>query len=139
MSEAPLYFENPATAVERINDLLAREEWGTLARYYDLAGSDLEYEDVAWWEWFEHGGQPVADPYGRTGPHHPFPEGATYRGHEVDDRVCRVTVELDPVLADLLHGAEPRGRDGPELRSFYLVHHDEGWQLLDPNDERLSH
>lgn len=138
MAEAPRYFDHPEAAVERVNELLAAEDWETLARYYDLDRSELTFDEVARWEWFEYGGQPVADPLGRTGPHHPFPDGATYRDHEVDDGVCRVTVELDPVLADLLHGPEPRGRDGPECRSFFLIHHDEGWQLLDPNDERLG-
>lgn len=138
MAEAPRYFEDPETAVDRTNALLAAEDWETLARFYDLEGSELTFDEVARWEWFEHGGQPVADPRGRSGPHHPFPAGSTYRDHEVDGRVCRVTVELDPALADLHHGPDPRGRDGPEFRAFTLIRQAEGWQLLEPNDERLG-
>lgn len=131
MGEQPRSFPDPESAVERVNALLAAEDWETLAEYYDLAGSELTREDVARWEWFEAGGRPVADPRGRTGPHHPFPRGATYREREVDDSgVCRVTVELPPGLAD------PHG--GPAVRTFALVRHDAGWRLLAPDDGRLG-
>ena len=125
MADHPRYFEDPAAAVERIDELLAAEDWETLARYYDLEGSALSFDDVARWEWFEYGGQPVADPAGRGGPHHPFPRGATYRAHEVDGDVCRVSVELDPGLAGL-HGGHSTAR-------FELVRRAHGWQLRPPD------
>lgn len=131
-------FADPQSAVERINELLAAEDWATLAAYYDLSGSDLTEDEIGRWEWFDHGGRPVADPHGRSGPRHPFPKGARYRDHAVNGVVCRVTVELDPGLADLLEGPGPRGHDGPDAPAFFLIHHDEGWQLLDPNDERIG-
>lgn len=130
MAESPQYFEDPEAAVERINELLAAEDWETLARYYDFGGTELSFDEVARWEWFEHGGAPVADPTGRSGPHHPFPRGGTYRDHEVDGGVCRVTVELDPGLVELY--------ESPETVRFDLVRREHGWRLRPPDDDTLS-
>lgn len=133
-----LYFAGPREAVVQADDLLLAEDWEQLARYYDLDGSELAYEDIARWEWFEHGGQPVADPHGRAGPHHPFPRGATYREHTVEGGIARVTIETDPAVVLPGTGSNLPTDHGIKKRAFHLVRHEEGWQLLAPDDARLD-
>ena len=46
-SQEPLYFASPKEAVARIVELLASEDFAALSRYYYLADSDVDLEEVA--------------------------------------------------------------------------------------------
>ncbi len=131
MAADPPSFRSPEDAVRRIDELLRTEEWGELAGHYDLRGSETTREELARWEWFLHGGRPMADPRGRSGPHHPFPPGSSYVGHEVIGKVARVRV------AALEPGPETGFEDSPGRRTFFLVRAGGGWRLLAPDDSRI--
>lgn len=133
MAEAAPSFPSPEEAVHRINALVAEEAWEELAAHYDLEGSELGIGDVGRWEWFLHGGRPTADPRDRSGPRHPFPAPAGYRGHRVDGAVARVTVVPRPEARAPGTGDDPSGE-----RTFFLIRSGDGWRLLAPDDSRVD-
>lgn len=117
--------------MRRIDELLQGKKWRELAGYYDLEGSETTRDEISRWEWFLHGGRPVADPRGRSGPHHPFPPGARYAEHEVTGDVARVRVAVAGP------GPETGFDEATGRRTFFLVRADGGWRLLAPDDSRI--
>ena len=95
--EAPLYFASPADAVGMITDLLRREDWPTLARYYDLTGSDVPSEALTSGRFFLNPARPPSSHPGLPWKYrHPFTPGFTFtdvRRTEVEG-VVSVTVGI---------------------------------------------
>lgn len=141
----PLYLPSPAEAVPILSDLLARGDWETLARYYDLSGVG-EPDDpgavVDRWPWPDASWFTDAPaPYVAIAPRppfryrHPFPPSFEYVGHEVEGDEARVVVE-GSWTPDSVHGEEAAPQAG--RWAFRMRRHDEGWQVLPDPVERLG-
>jgi hypothetical protein len=74
-----LYFDDPRTAVTEISRLLRARDWSTLARYYDLEGTDLRRSDLESGAFFYTEQRPeLAHPGGFWRYRHPFAPGFEY-------------------------------------------------------------
>jgi hypothetical protein len=123
----PLYFESVEKAVATAGELLRKNDWPTLARYYDLAGSDVKAEDLENGEFFIRKERPAnADPAGFWKTKHPFPPGFTFdRVEKTDDAaVMRVHVKIE-----IDQGGGPKQRS---LASFAVRKSAKGFQILPP-------
>lgn len=75
----PLYFPSPAEAVGIITGLLRREDWPTLARYYDLTGSSILLEALTSGRFFLNAARPPSGHPGLPWKYrHPFTPGFTF-------------------------------------------------------------
>ena len=52
LDASPLYFDSPQQAVEKTTELLKKDDWPTLARYYDLAGAKVDPASLRSGEFF---------------------------------------------------------------------------------------
>jgi hypothetical protein len=120
------YFSSPQEAVPRITEMLKLEDFKTLAKYYDLSGSDIPPADLESGAFFVQRERPeVAHPAGFWRHKHPFPPGFTYAGMHPGARenvhVIRVEISID-------QGAEAPNQSG--YAQFQMIKSDMGWQIL---------
>jgi hypothetical protein len=88
----PLHFISPSEAVRLITDLLRREDWPTLARYYDLDGTSIPRDALTSGRFFVHSTRPPAAHPGLPWQYrHPFTPGFTFTE-------ARVTPASDVVI-----------------------------------------
>lgn len=98
LNSQPRYFASPQQAVSTINDLLRKQDWATLSRYYDLAGSAVDRSELESGRFFirsEHPANP--DPAGLWRYRHPFPPGSVF-DHErstEESGVVRIVVAIE--------------------------------------------
>ncbi len=117
------FFDSPEQAVDRISDLLRKEDWATLARYYDLAGTGVDRSTLESGEFFiARERPPIAHPAGFWRYRHPFPPGFRYDSHEVtgDVAVVRVSIAIDQG-----DGMNQRG-----MHVFRMKKSPHGWRIL---------
>ncbi|MHC4579266.1 MAG: hypothetical protein ACYTFD_20215 [Planctomycetota bacterium] len=121
-----LYFDDPPSAVPAITKLLEAKDWQTLARYYDLEGSNLERADLESGAFFYTDQRPEsAHPAGFWRYKHPFAPGFTY----LESR------DLEPVgLVEVVVAIEiDQGAGSPPqrgLESFLMRRSPAGYQIL---------
>jgi hypothetical protein len=123
----PLYFESPEKAVIACNELVRKQDWKTLARYYDLAGTGVKLAELESGEFFIRKERPAnADPMGFWKTRHPFPPGFNFTGVEKTD---------DPAVVKVLVAVEIDQGGGPKQRSvasFFVRKSPQGWRALPP-------
>lgn len=120
------YFESPQDAVPKIAELLLKEDFGTLSKYYDLSNSDISLSDLQSGEFFIRTERPeLAHPAGFWRYKHPFAPGFEYSsmwsGARANVYVVKVMVSID-------QGADSPVQQGYSL--FHMIQSDKGWQLL---------
>ena len=95
-SREPKYFASPQEAVEIISELLIKEDWKTLSRYYYLEGSNVDVEELESGRFFIRTKPPeVCHPGGFWVYKHPFDPSFEYLGHEeIRDNIIIVTVHI---------------------------------------------
>ncbi len=124
---APWYFASPAASVPRINELLRAQNWPTLARYYDLAGSGVTRSEAESEKFFLHTEPPASPhPAGLWKYRQPFAPGHQFLAATPPDasRTVTVTVEL---------AIDQGGGPAQRTRTIYrLRESNAGYQLL-PN------
>lgn len=75
-----LYFASPEAAVPAIDGFLRKEDWKTLARYYDLEGAKVKRADLDSGKFFLRTERPAdAHPGVPWKFRHPFPPGYRYQ------------------------------------------------------------
>lgn len=128
----PLYFSSPEEAVDRITGLLRREDWPTLARYYDLAGTSIERDELTSGRFFLNRERPPnAHPGLPWKYRHPFTPG--FKFSEAVDRAevfvvtVVVTIEID----------QGDGRIERGMQEFAMRQSNRGYQILPPDLERI--
>lgn len=125
---APLYFASPEAAIPVITELLRREDWSTLSRYYDLTKTDIERSELESGRFFLRTEQPEgAHPAGFWRYKHPFAPG--YKYFSVDDvaavGVMQVVVAIEIDQGD---GTTQRG-----MSDFLMRQSEHGYQILPPH------
>jgi len=121
-----LYFSSPKEAVPVIADLLRKEDFETLTKYYDLSGSDIQKSELESGDFFIRKKRPeLSHPGGFWRYKHPFAPGFEYASKHPSSKkgvyVIEVAVSID-------QGADSPVQRGKSL--FYMVTSDKGWQLL---------
>ena len=129
---SPLYFESPQAAVAAITALLRKEDWPTLARYYDLSGTTLARAHLSSGRFFlRTEPPPVVHPGLPWKFRHPFTPGFTFRETltpaEAGVLIVVVGIEID----------EGAGRIQRGTQEFSLRESARGYQLLPPPLERI--
>lgn len=120
-----LYFGSPQEAVERVTELLRREDWPTLARYYALSGTNIARARLTSGEYFLRKERPPSHHPGLPWKYkHPFTPGFKFERAEdaAAKDVVRVTVGLS-----IDQGAGPPQRG---FETFFLRRADQGFQVL---------
>jgi hypothetical protein len=117
------YFKTPATAVTKVDAILATQDWPTLTQYYELEGSGVDIARLVDGSFFFSGTGEGAQEDLRNYLH-PFPPGARLyeaRPLGVDDRF-----EVDVVWKMDL----PWAKDQEHLTTFVLRRYPEGYRIL---------
>ena len=128
----PLYFPSPAAAIEPITELLRREDWATLARYYDLGGTSIKRDDLTSGRFFLNQERPPnAHPGLPWKYRHPFTPG--FKFSEAVDR-AEVFVVTVVMTIDIDQGD---GRVQRGTQEFAMRRSNRGYQILPPDLERI--
>ncbi len=125
MSEAK-YFSSPKEAVPAIAELLRKEDFKTLSRYYDLSGSQIAKTQLESGDFFiRTENTEVSHPGGFSRYKHPFAPGFTYSSMQSTDRggvhIIRVEMTIE------------QGEGIPDqvgFSSFSMMKSELGWQIL---------
>src|SRR5689334_9707968 len=81
------YFESPQQAVSLVDELLRKQDWPTLASYYDLSGSGIGRAELSSGKFFLRNERPaVAHPGIDWRIKEPFPPGFKFDHVEPTDR-----------------------------------------------------
>jgi hypothetical protein len=121
------FFESPQQAVSRSEELLRKQDWSTLASYYDLSGSGVDRSELTSGRFFMRSDRPSgAHPGVDWRYKQPFAPGFKFDHVEPTDRpdVQQVIVSIS---IDQGGGMVQKG-----LKSFLLRKSARGYQLL-PN------
>ena len=121
------YFTSPEQAVTVITELLRKEDWATLSRYYDLSDSKVDRKELESGRFFIRTERPEGEhPAGFWRYKHPFPPGFKFdrvRATE-DPNVIVVVVSIE---IDQGGGVKQRG-----LSEFKMQKSAKGYQILPP-------
>lgn len=122
-----LYFPSPEAAVTTLTDLLRKEDWATLARYYDLSDSSISREALTSGRFFLRTERPPLTHPGLPWKYrHPFTPGFTFEKTEApaqaDVIVVVVAIEID----------EGGGRIRRGVEDFSMRWSRAGYQVLPP-------
>lgn len=121
-----IYFESPKKAVPKIAELLLREDFKTLAKYYDLSNSDVELAQLQSGEFFVRTERPeISHPAEFWRYKHPFAAGFEYGSMRPS---ARESVYVVTVRVSIDQGADSPVQEGYSL--FYMIQSPKGWQLL---------
>jgi len=120
------YFPSPEAAVPVISDLLRKNDFLTLASYYDLTGSAVTRAELESGEYFIRQERPeAAHPSGAWRYKHPFPPGFTYRSMSPGPKENVFLIQVETKIDQGEGAPSQRGID-----SFLMVRSDRGWQIL---------
>jgi hypothetical protein len=125
-TEEPLFFASPEAAVEIATPLLRANDWPTLARYYDLAGSPVAREElVNGTFFFSERIEGMQHPAGLSRYKHPFAPGFRFLRSEAGPlpETTKVTVQIE-----IDQGAGAPAQRG--LSAFLLRRSPRGHQFL---------
>lgn len=123
------FFETPKIAVEAVKGMLKKEDWVSLARYYDLSGSGIDRASLVSGEFFIRTERPEAShPGGFWRYKHPFAPSFNFsfttQSNEADIVVVRVGITID-------QGAGEPAQEG--WQEFLMRKSEAGFQIL-PGD-----
>lgn len=123
-----LFFGSPRQAVDAISKMLIAKDWATLARYYDLDGSDIDRKTLISGEFFVRTKRPrLSHPAVSWRTKHPFSPGFEYSSDSGADEDGIVTVRLSISIDQGSGSPAQEGRDAFEMRQS-----ERGLQIL-PN------
>jgi hypothetical protein len=129
-ADAPLYFASPEDAVTVATELMRREDWATLARYYDLSRSTIPRDALTSGRFFVRTTRPaMAHPGLPWKYRHPFTPGFTFREAKA---VTEVGVYVVVVGIDIDEGG---GRMRRAFSDFTVRRSGAGYQILAPREE----
>ena len=121
------YFTSPEQAVIVITELLRREDWSALSRYYDLSDSKVDRQELESGRFFIRAEKPEgAHPAGFWRYKHPFAPGFKFDRVKAtaDPSVIVVAVSVE---IDQGGGVKQRG-----LSEFKMRNSQKGYQILLP-------
>ena len=123
------FFSSPEEAIPIITELLEKKNFKTLASYYDLGKSDIDYAELGSGDFFIRKERPEAvHPAGFWRFKHPFAPGFKYSHKSQSSRedvyIIHLRMEID-------QGAGSPAQIGED--TFYMIRSDGGWQIL-PGD-----
>ncbi len=134
------YFPSPEEAIPIIADLLIKKDFNTLAKYYDLAHSEIKLADLKSGDFFIRKERPeIAHPAEFWRYKHPFSPGFTYSSLTAGPRENVYLIRVEIVIDQ---GAASPSQEGYD--SFYMISSAKGWQILpdvvdeDKNTEQPS-
>lgn len=120
------FFETPKWAVEKIKVMLTEEDWGSLARYYDLSGSDIDRSSLVSGEFFIRSERPEAAHPGEFWRYkHPFSPSFDYSFSSPTDEDGIVIVQVG-ITIDQGAGSPPQ--EG--IQNFRMRESASGYQVL---------
>lgn len=123
-------FASPEAAVQQISQLLRDEDWPSLARYYDLEGSDLQREELTSGAFFINEASDQLPPPGNelSRYHHPFHPAFKFDHVTPADEPGVVSVI---VRLEIDQGAGEPARIA--LDRFEMKRSSTGWRILPPS------
>jgi len=123
---AARYFASPEEAVTVTTELLKKEDWATLSRYYDLTGSNVTRSDLESGRFFVQTETGGIHHQGFARYRHPFPPGFRFDriNATADPNVVAVVVS---VSIDQGGGVKQRGATEFKMRKSA-----KGYQILPP-------
>lgn len=129
-ASTPLYFSSPEEAVTISTELMRREDWPTLARYYDLSRSTIPREALTSGRFFVRTTPPAMTHPGLPWRYrHPFTPGFSFKeakaATEVGVYMIVVGIEID----------EGGGRIRRAFSDFTLRRSGAGYQILAPRED----
>lgn len=125
------WFASPEEAVPAISRMLRREDFKTLATYYDLTGSDIDPATLMSDDFFIRRERPeVAHPGGFWRYKQPFAPGFTYTGMTADSTQEIYTIHLR-IEIEQGEGVPPQ----IGLDDFRMIRSENGWQILPKAEE----
>ena len=134
-SSKTCYFASPAEAIPIISELLQKNDFGNLARYYDLSNSDIRLSDLESGDFFIRKERPeIAHPGGFWRNKHPFAPGFTFKSVQATAKDAIYIVE---VSISIDQGSDSSKQIG--LSYFYMVKSDKGWQVLPDQVDQDEH
>jgi hypothetical protein len=120
------YFSSPAEAIQIISELLEKNNFKKLAKYYDLSNSEIKLSELESGNFFIRKERPeIAHPAGFWRYKHPFAPGFKFKSVQATTKdaiyIVEVTISID-------QGLESPKQIG--LSYFYMVKSDKGWKIL---------
>lgn len=130
-----LYFSSPVEAIQIITELLEKENFKILAKYYDLSNSEIKLSELKSGEFFIRKERPEnAHPAGFWRYKHPFAPGFKFNSVQATANdaiyIVEVSISID------------QGSDSPNqigLSYFYMVKSDKGWNVLPGHVDEDEH
>ena len=120
------YFSSPAEAIQIITKLLKKENFKTLAKYYDLSDSEVKISEMESGDFFIRKERPeFVHPGGFWRYKHPFAPGFTLNRVQATSNDAVYVIEMSISI--------DQGSGSPEqigLSYFYMVKSDKGWKVL---------
>ena len=127
-----LYFASPQQAVDAIGTMLRERDWAVLARYYDLAGADIDRKTLISGDFFVRTEPPeVSHPGGFWRYKHPFAPGFEYASDSGADQDGIVTVRVSITIDQGSGAPAQEGR-----QEFQMRRSERGLQVLPQTRER---
>ena len=126
------YFSSPAEAIQIISKLLEKNNFRTLAKYYDISNSEIKLSELESGDFFIRKDRPeITHPAELWRYKHPFAPGFKFKSVLATTKdaiyIVEVSISID------------QGSDSPKqigLSYFYMIKSDKGWKILpDPVDE----
>ena len=120
------YFSSPEESIQIISELLKKNNFKILAKYYDLSNSDIQLSELESGDFFIRRERPqLAHPAEFWRYKHPFAPGFKFKRVQATTRediyIVEVSISID------------QGQDFPQqigLSYFYMVKSDKGWKIL---------
>jgi hypothetical protein len=120
------YFSSPAEAIPIITELLKKENFKVLAKYYDLSNSEIKLTELESGTFFIRKDRPkFTHPAGFWRYKHPFSPGFTLNRVEA---TAKKAVYLVEVSISIDQGSGSPKQIG--LSHFYMVKSEKGWKIL---------
>lgn len=118
-----LYFRSPTEAVAGMSEMLNASDWKTVARYYDLSGTEIRREDLVTGRFFTNSNSTGTPLLNRPGACGPCAAGFKYERHAPDGPdTIRVYLKMEIDQGD--------GMVQRSLAAFRMRKSDRGYQVL---------
>ncbi len=119
-------FSSPAEAIQIITELLEKEDFKILSKYYDLSNSEIKLSELESGDFFIRKKSPeFSHPAGSWCYKHPFAPGFTFNRLEATAKDSVYVIEMSISI--------DQGSGSPTqigLSYFYMVKSDKGWKIL---------
>jgi len=120
------YFSSPEEAVQVITELLQKQNFKNLAKYYDLSNSEIKLSELESGIFFIRKKRPeIAHPAGFWRYKHPFAPGFTFSSFQPTIKNAIYLVEVSIQIDQDLDSPQQSGRS-----YFYMIKSDKGWKVL---------